>query len=470
MAGSWVEEPELGEFSVFNPADDKVLASVANTGPKTANTAIEKAVVAMEGWKRRTAKDRAHILRKWFDLILTNAEDLALIMTAEQGKPLAESQAEIRYAASFVEWFAEEGKRAYGDVIPAHAPDLRLLTLKQPVGVVAAITPWNFPSAMITRKAAPALAAGCALVIKPAAETPLSALALAELAHRAGFPDGLINVVVGTDAVGIGGVLSGHPQVRKLTFTGSTRVGKLLMAQCAATVKKTSMELGGNAPFIIFDDADLRAAVAGVMASKFRNAGQTCISANRILVQEGIYPDFVRELTRAVKALRLGDGRDPDTDIGPLIDGAALDNVDSLVRNALDGGAMAMAGGQASVLGGQFYEPTVLVDVTPEMRVFREEIFGPVAPVVRFSSEADAIAMANDTSAGLASYIYTQNVSRIFHMADVLDYGMVGINEGMISTEVAPFGGMKESGVGREGSKYGIDDYLEIKYLCIRGG
>ncbi|WP_043320119.1 NAD-dependent succinate-semialdehyde dehydrogenase [Microbulbifer sp. HZ11] len=469
VAGRWVDEPGRGEFPVFNPADETVIASVSDTGRQTVRVAIEAATVAMAEWKLRTAKDRANILRNWFDLILTNTEDLALLMTWEQGKPLAESRAEIRYAASFVEWFAEEGKRAYGDVIPAHATDLRLLTVKQPVGVVAAITPWNFPSAMITRKAAPALAAGCALVIKPAAETPLSALALAELAHRAGLPDGILNIVVGTDAIGMGEELSSHPQVRKLTFTGSTRVGKLLMAQCAGTVKKTSMELGGNAPFIVFDDADLPTAVAGVMASKFRNAGQTCISANRILVQEGIYSDFLQELTRVVKKLKLGDGRDPETDIGPLITGAALDNVDSLVRNALDCGARAMAGGQVSILGGGFYEPTVLADVTPDMKVFREEIFGPVAPVVQFSSEAEAIALANDTSAGLASYIYTQNISRILRTTEALDFGMVGVNESMISTEVAPFGGVKESGVGREGSRYGIDDYLEIKYVCIRG-
>lgn len=473
--GAWVGDvesqtlPELPRINVHNPATGEVITSVANGTVADTKIAINAAYNAMQEWKLRTAKERANVLKRWFQLIMENQEDLAIIMTEEQGKPLAESRAEVSYGASFIEWFAEEGKRVYGDVIPSHGRDKRIVTLKQPVGVVAAITPWNFPNAMITRKAAPALAAGCGIVIKPSVETPLSALALAELGRRAGLPDGILNVVVSSDCEAIGGELTSNPLVRKVTFTGSTSVGKLLMAQCAKTVKKTSMELGGNAPFIVFDDADLEAAVKGAMASKFRNAGQTCVCANRLLVQEGVYNEFIAKFAQAVGQLRLGNGMDNAVTIGPLIDEAALNNVASLVDDAIQKGAEVVVGGKSSALGGTFYEPTILKSCDQSMRVFNEEIFGPIAPIFRFKSDEEAIQMANDTEFGLAAYFYTRDINRLWKMSESLEFGIVGINEGVISTEAAPFGGVKESGTGREGSKYGIDDYLEIKYICIGG-
>ncbi len=460
---------ELSSINVHNPATGEVITSVANASVADTQKAINAAYKAMQEWKLRTAKERAGVLKIWFQLIMDNLEDLAIIMTAEQGKPLAESRAEVTYGASFIEWFAEEGKRVYGDVIPSHGRDKRIITLKQPVGVVAAITPWNFPIAMITRKAAPALAAGCGIVIKPSVETPLSALALAELGRRAGLPNGILNVVVSSDCEAIGGELTSNSLVRKVTFTGSTRVGKLLMAQCAKTVKKTSMELGGNAPFIVFDDADLDAAVKGAMASKFRNAGQTCVCANRLLVQEGVYDVFIEKLSQAVAQLSLGNGMDSTVTIGPLIDENAIINVESLVDDALQKGAEVVIGGKLSDLKGTFYEPTVLKNCDQSMRVFHEEIFGPIAPVYRFTTDDEAIQLANDTEFGLAAYFYTRDINRLWRVSESLEYGIVGINEGVISTEVAPFGGVKESGTGREGSKYGIDGYLEIKYMCIGG-
>lgn len=467
--GEWLNIDTNNAVAVLNPANDNVITYVHDANTEIAKTAIKAASQAMPAWAALTAKTRASILKKWFQLIMQHQEDLALIMTAEQGRPLVEARAEIAYGASFIEWFAEEAKRVYGDIIPSNRTDTRLMAMKQPIGVVTAITPWNFPCAMITRKAAPALAAGCSIVIKPALETPLSALALAELAHQAGVPAGIINIVVSSDAVGIGKELSQNPLVKKLSFTGSTNVGKILMSQCANTVKKTSMELGGNAPFIIFDDADLQSAIKGLMASKFRNSGQTCVCSNRILVQEGIYDEFIQILSKTVKALRVGEGTDEHANIGPLIDGKALHNVAALVEEALTMGAQATVGGQPSVLGYNFYEPTVLTHVDTTMRVFKEEIFGPVAPVMSFKTEADAIEIANNTTAGLAAYVYTENMSRTWRMAEKLEYGMIGINEGIISTELAPFGGIKESGIGREGSKYGIEDFLELKYLCIGG-
>ncbi len=467
--GEWLNIDTNNAVAVLNPANDNVITYVHDANTEIAKTAIKAASQAMPAWAALTAKTRASILKKWFQLIMQHQEDLALIMTAEQGRPLVEARAEIAYGASFIEWFAEEAKRVYGDIIPSNRTDTRLMAMKQPIGVVTAITPWNFPCAMITRKAAPALAAGCSIVIKPALETPLSALALAELAHQAGVPAGIINIVVSSDAVGIGKELSQNPLVKKLSFTGSTNVGKILMSQCANTVKKTSMELGGNAPFIIFDDADLQSAIKGLMASKFRNSGQTCVCSNRILVQEGIYDEFIQILSKTVKALRVGEGTDEHANIGPLIDGKALHNVAALVEEALAMGAKATVGGQPSVLGYNFYEPTVLTHVDTTMRVFKEEIFGPVAPVMSFKTEADAIEIANNTTAGLAAYVYTENMSRTWRMAEKLEYGMIGINEGIISTELAPFGGIKESGIGREGSKYGIEDFLELKYLCIGG-
>jgi succinate-semialdehyde dehydrogenase/glutarate-semialdehyde dehydrogenase len=434
--------------------------------------ATEKAVAAAHAafpaWAAKTAKERAVLLRRWHDLILLNAADLARLMTAEQGKPLAESKGEIAYAASFVEWFAEEAKRVYGDVIPGHQADKRILVLRQPVGVVAAITPWNFPAAMITRKVAPALAAGCTVVCKPATQTPFSALALAELAARAGLPPGVFNVVTGP-AREIGGVLTGDSRVRKLSFTGSTEVGKLLMAQCAKTMKKVSLELGGNAPFIVFDDADLDAAVTGAIASKYRNTGQTCVCANRLLVQAGVYDAFAAKLVAAVQKLRVGDGLAGETEQGPLIDDAALRKVEEHVADATGKGARIATGGKRHALGGTFFEPTVLTGVTPAMMVAREETFGPVAPLFRFETEAEAIRMANDTEFGLAAYLYTRDLARSWRVSEALEYGIVGLNTGLISTEVAPFGGVKESGTGREGSKYGLLDYTEIKYVCIGG-
>ncbi len=466
--GRWVDADDAKTLAVTNPADGETIASVASLGARETRHAIEAADRALPGWRGCSARERSSVLRRWFELMIEHREDLAQLMTAEQGKPLAESRVEIGYGASFIEWFAEEARRVYGDIIPSNRAGQRILTLKQPVGVVAAITPWNFPNAMITRKAGPALAAGCTLVLKPASSTPLSALALAELGERAGLPPGVFNVVVGGSGP-IGTELTTNPIVRKLSFTGSTEVGKQLMAACAATVKKTSMELGGNAPFIVFDDADLDAAVAGAMASKFRNAGQTCVCANRLLVQDGVFDDFTSRLRAATAGLQVGNGFDEGVTIGPLIDERAAREVTAIVDDALARGARALIGGRRSPLGGTYFEPTVLVDVDRTMRVHREEIFGPVAPVFRFHTEAEAIEMANDTPFGLASYFYARDASRIWRVAEALEYGIVGINEGVISTEVAPFGGIKESGIGREGSKYGIEDYLEIKYLCIGG-
>ena len=468
IAGDWVAAAGNATVPVTNPATGAELGTVPNCGAAETRAAIEAAAAALPAWSARTARDRATLLRSFRDLVMSHQEDLARIMTAEQGKPLSESRGEIAYAAGFLEWFGEEAKRVYGDVIPGHAPDRRILVLKQPVGVVAAITPWNFPAAMIARKLAPALAAGCTIVIKPALQTPFSALALAELASRAGIPAGVINVVTG-DARAIGGEMTGNPLVRKLTFTGSTSTGKLLLAQCAATVKRVSMELGGNAPFIVFDDADLDAAVAGAMLSKYRNSGQTCVCANRLLVQSGIYAEFCRKLTVAVEKLRVGDGLKGETDQGPLIDQAAVTKVADHIADALAKGARLLTGGGLHALGGTFFEPTVLADVTPTMKVAREETFGPLAPVFRFSTEAEAIHLANDTELGLAAYVYTRDLGRSWRVPEALEYGIVGLNTGLISTEVAPFGGMKESGSGREGSRYGIADYLEIKYLCIAG-
>ena len=468
VSGKWIDAEDGAKLAIRNPATGETIAEVASVGAVETRRAIESAAAALPEWSVRPAKARARILRRWFELLMENQEDLAQLMTAEQGKPLAESRGEIAYGASFLEWFAEEGKRVYGDVIPSASADQRLLTLRQPIGVVAAITPWNFPNAMITRKAGPALAAGCTVVLKPASSTPLSALALAELGERAGLPPGAFNVIAGGSGP-IGGELTTHPSVRKLTFTGSTEVGKRLMAACAGTVKKTSMELGGNAPFIVFDDADIAAAVNGAMVSKYRNAGQTCVCANRIFVQAGVYDAFLESFSAAVSDLQVGDGTSEGIQIGPLIDDQAASDVDALVQEAIAGGAKALIGGGPSSLGGSFYEPTVLVDATPKMRIFREEIFGPVAPIFRFETEQEAIDMANDTEFGLASYFYARDVGRIWRVSEALEYGIVGINEGIISTEVAPFGGIKESGIGREGSKYGIDDFVELKYLCQGG-
>jgi succinate-semialdehyde dehydrogenase/glutarate-semialdehyde dehydrogenase len=437
-------------------------------GAAETRRAIAAAAKALPAWAARTAKDRAAILRRWFELMLANQEDLAVLMTAEQGKPLAESKGEIVYAASFIEWFAEEGKRLYGDLIPAHQSDKRIMVLRQPVGVVAAITPWNFPSAMITRKAGPALAAGCTMVCKPATQTPFSALALAELAERAGVPEGVFNVVTGS-ASAIGGEMTSNPQVRKLTFTGSTDVGKKLMAQCAATVKKLSLELGGNAPFIVFDDADLDAAVLGAIASKYRNTGQTCVCANRLLVQDTVYEEFSGKLAEAVAKLRIGDGLAGATDQGPLIDAKALAKVEEHIADAVAKGASVAWGGARHALGGTFFQPTILTGVTSQMLIAHEETFGPVAPLFKFHTEAQAIAMANDTEFGLAAYIYTRDLARSWRVSEAIEYGIVGVNTGIISTEVAPFGGVKESGTGREGSKYGILDYTEMKYVCVGG-
>tara|TARA_R110002124_G_scaffold74603_1_gene200209 strand:- start:123 stop:1589 length:1467 start_codon:yes stop_codon:yes gene_type:complete len=468
--GNWVDADDGDTVSVFNPATGKEIVAIPNAGAAETRRAIEAADRAFSSWRQVVAKERSAILKRWFSLIMANQEDLAHLMTAEQGKPLAESRGEVAYGAAFVEWFAEEGRRVYGDTISANNPNQRIVTLKQPVGVVAAITPWNFPIAMITRKVAPALAAGCTIVLKPATETPLCALALAELAERAGVPPGVFSVVAGSNAKAIGGEMTGNTIVRKVTFTGSTEVGKILMAQCAETVKKTSMELGGNAPFIVFDDADLDAAVVGAMASKYRNAGQTCVCANRILVQESVFDAFAEKLITAVKALKMGNGADDGVTVGPLINDAAFDKVSAIVKQATDNGAKVLIGGKGSEEPGQnFYEPTILVNVDDSMDVYNEEIFGPVAPLFKFKTEEEAIRIGNDTPFGLSAYFYSRDIGRIWRVSEGLDYGIVGINEGIISTEVAPFGGMKESGIGREGSKYGIDDYLEIKYLCMGG-
>ena len=463
--GGWIAAK--ARFAVTDKASGAVIAQVADLGADDARKAVEAAYAAGPAWKAKTAKERAGIMRKWFELILANQEDLARLMTAEQGKPLAESRGEVAYGASFIEWFAEEGKRIYGDVIPSFAAGKRIVVLKEPVGVVAAITPWNFPNAMITRKAAPALAAGCTFIIKPAAETPLSALALAELGHRAGIPKGVFNVVTSDKAAEVGKVLTTHPLVRKFSFTGSTEIGRLLMAQCASTIKKVSLELGGNAPFIVFDDADLDAAVEGAMVSKYRNMGQTCVCANRILVQDAIYDAFAARLTARAAALKVGSGFDDGVTQGPLINAEAVEKVERLIGQAAASGARIVLGGKR--LGGTFFEPTVITGVTPQMDIAKEEIFGPVATLFRFKDEADAIRIANDTDFGLAAYFYARDIGRVMRVAEALEYGMVGINEGIISTEVAPFGGVKQSGIGREGSKYGIEDYLEIKYLLLGG-
>jgi succinate-semialdehyde dehydrogenase/glutarate-semialdehyde dehydrogenase len=467
--GQWCDADAGGTFPVTNPATGAELARVPDMGVDETRRAIEAANAAWPAWRTKTAKDRANILRTWFNLIMKHQEDLAVLMTAEQGKPLAEARGEVAYGASFIEWFAEEGKRIYGDVIPSHGPDKRIVVIKQPIGVVAAITPWNFPNAMITRKCAPALAAGCPVVIKPAALTPLSALALAELAEQAGMPPGVLNILTTKRSSAVGAEMTSNPLVRKLSFTGSTEIGKKLMQQCAANVTKISLELGGNAPFIVFDDADLDAAVAGAIASKYRNTGQTCVCANRLLVQDSVYDAFAEKLSAAVKALKVGDGLAGETQQGPLIEPAALDKVQELVGDAVGKGARVVLGGKPHALGGTFYEPTFLADVSNSMRLFSEEIFGPVAPLYRFSTEAEAIAMANDTQYGLAAYFYARDMGRVWRVSEGLEYGIVGINEGIISTEVAPFGGVKESGLGREGSKYGIDDFVEIKYLCMGG-
>jgi succinate-semialdehyde dehydrogenase/glutarate-semialdehyde dehydrogenase len=466
--GAWLDAPGGASLPVHNPATGAPLGTVPAFDAASTERAVAAAHAAFPAWAAKTAKERSVLLRRWNDLILLNAADLATLMTAEQGKPLAESKGEIAYAASFVEWFAEEAKRVYGDVIPGHQADKRILVLRQPVGVVAAITPWNFPAAMITRKVAPALAAGCTVVCKPATQTPYSALALAELAARAGIPAGVLNVVTGP-AREIGGVLTGDARVRKLSFTGSTEIGKLLMAQCAKTMKKVSLELGGNAPFIVFDDADLDAAVAGAIASKYRNTGQTCVCANRLLVQKGVYDAFAAKLVEAVRKLRVGDGLAGETEQGPLIDAAALKKVEEHIADATGKGAKVAFGGKRHALGGTFFEPTVLTGVTPAMMVAREETFGPVAPLFGFGTEQEAIAMANDTEFGLAAYLYTRDLARSWRVSEALEYGIVGLNTGLISTEVAPFGGVKESGTGREGSKYGLLDYTEIKYVCVGG-
>jgi succinate-semialdehyde dehydrogenase/glutarate-semialdehyde dehydrogenase len=466
--GRWIDAASGATVNVTNPATGAVIGSVPSLGLDETRAAIAAAAAAFPAWAARTAKDRAGLLRRWHDLMLQHADDLAILMTAEQGKPLAEARGEIGYAASFIEWFAEEGKRVYGDVIPGHAPDKRILVLRQPVGVVAAITPWNFPAAMITRKAGPALAAGCTFVCKPAMQTPYSALAMAELAQRAGIPAGVFNVITGQASV-LGSELTSNPSVRKLTFTGSTEIGKKLMAQCAGTMKKVSLELGGNAPFIVFDDADLDLAVQGAIASKYRNTGQTCVCANRLLVQEGVYDRFVAKLVDAVRKLRVGDGLQGATDQGPLIDAKAVAKVEEHIADALAKGGRIALGGGRHALGGTFFEPTVITQVKPDMLVAREETFGPVAPVFSFRDEKEALRMANDTEFGLASYFYTRDLARSWRVAEGLEYGIVGLNTGLISTEVAPFGGIKESGTGREGSKYGILDYTELKYLCVGG-
>ena len=466
--GQWIDADSGDTNPVINPATGETIAEVAKCGTAETRRAIEAAEKAQVSWRKKSAKERAAILRNWFNLMMESQEDLAQILTAEQGKPLAEARGEVAYGANYIEWFAEEAKRIYGDTIPAPSDDKRIVVIKQPVGVVACITPWNFPNAMLTRKIAPALAAGCTVVCKPANETPLSAFAFAELAARAGVPAGVINIIAGVTRE-IGAEMTSNPTVRKLTFTGSTPVGKMLMEQCAATVKRTSMELGGNAPFIVFDDADLDEAVKGAIICKFRNAGQTCVCANRILVQEGVYDAFAEKLMVATADLKIGNGVDDDVTIGPLINEGAANDVMKFVDDAVTKGARVATGGSRSDLGQCFIEPTVLTNVNEDMRVFREEIFGPVAPLFKFKTEEEAIAMANDTEFGLACYFYSRDVGRIWRVGEGLEYGIVGINEGIISNEMAPFGGVKESGQGREGSKYGLDDYLEIKYMCVGG-
>jgi len=466
--GVWVDKAPKGVISVDNPATGGVIGTVPRMGAPETRQAIDAAARAFPSWRKKTAKERAAVMRRWFDLMMANQEDLARLMTLEQGKPISESRGEVAYAAAFLEWFGEEAKRVYGDTIPQHQPDKRIVVIKEPIGVVACITPWNFPLAMITRKAGPAVAAGCTVVLKPASQTPFSALALAELGERAGLPKGVFNVITGS-ANDIGGELTSNPIVRKLSFTGSTATGKILMAQCASTVKKLSLELGGNAPFIVFDDADLDAAVQGAIASKFRNTGQTCVCANRLLVQDSIYEVFASKLVEAVKKLKPASGLDADATQGPLIDAAAVEKVEDHIADATSKGANVLLGGHRHALGGLFFEPTVLTEVTPTMAVAREETFGPVAPLFRFKTDEEAIALANATEFGLAAYFYGRDIGRVWHVAEALEYGIVGINTGLISTEVAPFGGVKESGIGREGSKYGIEEFLEVKYLCLGG-
>jgi succinate-semialdehyde dehydrogenase / glutarate-semialdehyde dehydrogenase len=464
--GEWTSNSKT--FHVFNPATGAQLGTVPKMGAEEARRAIEAAERAWPAWRAKTAKERAAILRKWHDLMLTNQEDLAQIMTAEQGKPLTESRGEIAYGASFIEWFAEEGKRAYGDIIPQHQPDKRVLVIKQPIGVSALITPWNFPNAMITRKAGPALAAGCTVVIKPAGQTPYSALALAELGERAGIPKGVLNILTG-DSKSIGAELCANPKVRKLSFTGSTETGRILMKQCADTIKKLSLELGGNAPFIVFDDADLDAAVEGALASKYRNAGQTCVCANRLYVQESVYDAFAAKLAEKVKGFKVGAGTEPGVVIGPLIDEQGVQKVEKHVADALSKGAKTLLGGRRHERGGLFFQPTVLTNVTPDMLVSFEETFGPVAPLIRFKTEDEVIRLANNTEFGLSGYFYSRDVGRIFRVAEAMETGIVGANVGIISTEIAPFGGVKQSGLGREGSKYGLEEYLEVKYILLGG-
>ncbi|WP_414897097.1 NAD-dependent succinate-semialdehyde dehydrogenase [Rhodovulum sp. YEN HP10] len=467
LAGDWAGADDGATFAVTNPADGETLCEVPEMGRAETARAIEAAAAAQKRWAAKTAKERANTMRKWYDLLMAAQDDLAMILTAEMGKPLAEARGEIAYGASFVEWFAEESKRIYGETIPGHQPDKRLTVIRQPVGVVAAITPWNFPNAMITRKAAPALAAGCAIVIKPAAETPLSALAMAVLAERAGLPKGLFSVVTSTKSPDIGLEFSENPLVRKITFTGSTGVGRILLRQAADQVKKCSMELGGNAPFIVFDDADLDAAVLGAIACKFRNNGQTCVCANRIYVQAGVYDAFAAKLVEAVGKLRVGDGMEEGTDLGPLISEAAREKVETHLADATAKGAKVILGGKPHQRGGTFFEPTIVTGATREMQFATDETFGPLAPLFRFETEDDVIAMANDTIFGLASYFYARDLSRVYKVAEALEYGIVGVNTGVISTEVAPFGGVKQSGLGREGSRHGIEDYLEMKYICM---
>ncbi len=468
LDGRWCDADSGATFEVTNPATGEVLGRVPEMGATETRRAILAAQKAWADWRRKTAKERSVILRKWNDLMLAHADDLAAIMTAEQGKPLAESKGEIAYAASFIEWFAEEGKRVNGDTLQSPANDKRLLVVKEPIGVCAAITPWNFPAAMITRKAGPALAAGCPMVLKPAEGTPFSALALAVLAEEAGVPAGVFSVLTG-DARAIGGELTANPIVRKLSFTGSTEVGRLLMAQSAPSIKKLSLELGGNAPFIVFDDADLDEAVTGAIASKYRNAGQTCVCANRLYVQDGVYDAFAAKLVKAVQALKVGAGTEPGVEQGPLIDAAAVDKIESHIADAIAKGGKVLTGGQRHALGHAFFEPTVVADASADMLVAREETFGPLAPLFRFKTDAEVVQMANDTEFGLASYFYSRDIARIWRVAEALEYGMVGINTGLISNEVAPFGGVKQSGLGREGSSYGIDDYVVVKYLCMGG-
>ena len=472
--GKWIDAHNGATFRVLNPADDSEITSVANMGQQETVEAIAAADLAWPSWRALSGKQRSAVLRRWFELIMENQQDLARLISLEQGKPLSESLGEVAYGASFVEWFAEEAKRIYGDTIPGHTPDKRIVVLKQPIGVVAAITPWNFPLAMITRKCAPALAVGCPVLIKPAPDTPLSALALAHLADKAGFPPGIFNVLPTSLTSEVGGELTSNPTVRKLSFTGSTRVGQLLMEQCAKTIKKLSLELGGNAPFIVFDDANLDEAVAGAMISKYRNTGQTCVCANRLMVQAGVYDAFIEKLTKSVEALTVGPALSDDmthekSTQGPLINDSAIAKVEEHIKDAVSKGARIVTGGQPHKLGGTFFQPTILANATSDMKVAREETFGPVAPVFRFETEQEAIELANDTPFGLAAYFYSENLRRVWRVAEALEAGLVGINDGLISTEVAPFGGIKMSGLGREGSKYGCDEFLEMKYLCFGG-